>query len=144
MDVPSIPSTFRFTTRTGELRTIGEIADEDLPRYRSLGSGVGGSFILAFSPGTRHCPDFEDRVAGFRIEKGELAATLERETGRSYLSVRFYEFGDPHHAGRSARHEGWGSLSGSGWPSAIPTGYQAIVPTPGSDRAPEDAERPPA
>ncbi len=98
------PTSFNFTTSSGIRRAIKPIDRDDLGSYHLLGRAVGVDFGHAFFEGTLHCPDFEDRVAGFRaLEEGDAVEADDEElvraarhcrevTGYDYVAVAFYEW----------------------------------------------------
>jgi hypothetical protein len=91
MGVPSVPTDFSFTTRSGERRTIRAIPRDELPAYRLLGSGANANFGLTFFSGVLHCRDFTERVAGFQVRPSKNADMLEEIVGTPYINVDFYE-----------------------------------------------------
>jgi len=84
---------------TRERKTIHPVAEEELDRYHLLGSGSGQSPGLAIFMGFRHCPDFYERVAGYRLTRDVGAEVLENVSGDHFGSIEFYELRTPDESG---------------------------------------------
>ena len=76
---------------TKRAKTIYPVPDDQLGEYRSLGRAVGESYGLAVYEAVLHCEHFFDRVAGYRLVHGSELDMMERVTGRSFVSIEFYE-----------------------------------------------------
>jgi hypothetical protein len=102
----TVPTSFNVTDSNGIRRTIAAIPAAEAERYHLLGMGLGINLGHAVLEGINHCPDFRDRVVGFRVlddeegpqvtmneagEKRSAASYLREQTGYDYVAVNFYE-----------------------------------------------------
>lgn len=73
-------------------KEIIALKEEDLKGYKSLGRGFGINIYHCLQLANKHCKNFMDRAAGFRIIKDEEHTRMFfNVTGREYISVEFYE-----------------------------------------------------
>jgi len=73
-------------------KEITELSEENLKECKLLGKGFGIDIYHCLYLANKHCKDFMDRVAGFRVIKDDEQAKIFSETtGKEYISVEFYE-----------------------------------------------------
>ena len=80
-------------------KKMRELLEEDIRKYRLIGSVGGFSFGFCVYIAQRHAPNFFDRVVGYRIEKhgiGEMMSEAAKQVGlpkekTEYITVSFYE-----------------------------------------------------
>lgn len=76
-----------------------ELSEEDISKYKLIGSAGGFSFGFCVYIAQKHTPNFFDRVVGYRIEKhgiGEMMSEAAQKVGlpeekQKYITVSFYE-----------------------------------------------------
>jgi hypothetical protein len=80
-----------------EEKQIFEIAEEEVGNFVRMGVGSGPTFGFCVYMGLKHCEDFFDRVRGYRIVSGGLAAMIDEAQAKAGLvkpktiNVEFYE-----------------------------------------------------
>ncbi|MDO8466972.1 MAG: hypothetical protein Q7S83_02415 [bacterium] len=80
-------------------KKIYEIPEEDIGKFKLLGSAGGFSIGFCLYIGSKHSENFLDRVCGYRIEKngfGEMMNEAARQAGlparhQENITVSFYE-----------------------------------------------------
>jgi hypothetical protein len=83
----------------GGKKKIFEIPEEEVSKYNLLGTAGGPSIQFCLYYGWKYCPNFLDRVYGYRIEKhgiGEMINEAAKEAGlplrlQQNITVSFYE-----------------------------------------------------
>lgn len=83
----------------GGKKKIFEIADEDISKYKLIGSAGGYSLEFCIYLGWKHSENFIERVCGYHIDEhgiGEMMSAAAKEVGlpenkQKYITVSFYE-----------------------------------------------------
>jgi hypothetical protein len=80
-------------------KKMRELTEEDISKYRLIGSAGGFSLGFCIYIAQRHTPNFFDRVVGYRIEEhgiGEVISEAAKQVElpkekQKYITVSFYE-----------------------------------------------------
>lgn len=80
-------------------KKMREIREEDISKYKLIGSAGGFSLGFCVYIAQKHTPNFFDRVVGYRIEEhgiGEMMSNAAKRVGlpeekQKYITVSFYE-----------------------------------------------------
>ncbi len=76
-----------------------ELREEDVGKYKLIGSAGGFSYGFCVYLAHKHTPNFFDRAVGYRIEEhgiGEMMSKAAKQVGlpkdkQEYITVSFYE-----------------------------------------------------
>ena len=80
-------------------KKMREMLEEDISKYKLIGSAGGFSLGFCVYMAQRHTPNFFGRVVGYRIEEhgiGEMMSNAAKQVGlpeekQKYITVSFYE-----------------------------------------------------
>jgi hypothetical protein len=80
-------------------KKMRELPEEDISKYKFIGSAGGFSLGFCVYIAQKHTPKFFDRLVGYRIEEhgiGEMMSKAARKVGlpkekQKYITVSFYE-----------------------------------------------------
>jgi hypothetical protein len=81
-----------------KIENLPIITDKELPNYSPLGTATGISLDHCAFLGSQHCPNFLERVAGYRIERDDKISEAVNDVMRkenngwpTHLTISFYE-----------------------------------------------------
>lgn len=83
----------------GGKKKVFEIPEEDIPKFKLIGSAGGYSIEFCLYLGWKHSKNFFERVCGYHIDEhgiGEMMSEAAKQVGlpkdkQEYITVSFYE-----------------------------------------------------